>query len=70
MTHWMHEQIANFNLIAFVLICVFVIVIGKANMKKELKKMHEDLELEHEKVMDELHKMDEELQYILGRMNR
>jgi large-conductance mechanosensitive channel len=70
MIHWMHEQLINFNVIAFVLICVFVIVIGKANMKKELKKMHEDLELEHEKVMDELNKMHEEIQYILGRMER
>jgi hypothetical protein len=78
MTHYLTHQLYNFNILAFVLICLFVVLLGKANMKKEIKKVHEDIENEvhknldewHQEVMNELSEMERDLKYILGRMEK
>ena len=44
--NYIKSQLYHFNILSFILICVFVIVIGKMNMKKELKKIHKDIEFE------------------------
>lgn len=51
---WVHSQLYHFNIPSFILICIFVIVLGKMNMKKEVKKIHCDLELEIARVKNGL----------------
>lgn len=70
MTHYLMHQLYNFNIISFVLICGFVIVLGQMNMKKELTKISTEFEQYHQALMSELDDMEQDLKYILGRIEK
>jgi hypothetical protein len=64
------HQLYNFNILSFILICLFVIVLGNMNMKKELTKISTEFEEYHKALMNELDEMEQDLKYILGKMER
>ena len=70
MTHYLMHQVYNFNIISFVLICLFVVLLSKSSMKKELTKISTEFEQYHQGLMNELDKMEQDLKYILGKLEK
>jgi hypothetical protein len=68
--HWLHEQLVNFNMISFILICIFVVTLSKSSMRKELTKISTEFEQYHQTLMTELDKIEQDVKYILGKMER